>query len=70
MLTDARMRASDKDLPALAKFACYRLFSPISEFFYKLIRFSLHSPIEKSDNEIGPEILLLRYGMSQVNSPQ
>ena len=26
---------------------------PISEFFYKLIRFSLHSPIVKSNNEIG-----------------
>ena len=28
-------------------------FFPISKFFYKLIRFLLHSYIAKSDNEIG-----------------
>ena len=28
-------------------------FFPISEFSYKLIRFLLHSPVVKSDNEMG-----------------
>ena len=35
-----------------AEFACYHFF-PIYEFSYKLIRFLLHSPEIRSDNEIG-----------------
>ena len=35
------------------KYLSFITFFPISEFYYKLIRFLLHSSIVKSDNEIG-----------------